>query len=76
LLGIARRTPLDPPQTLRWYVIQFSENLWNQRVKVLDTVTHGFYYENRNWQRSEILLKLDILVHCQEDIEPRGSKRE
>ena len=74
-LGLARRAPFDPTQTLWWYVIQFSENLWYLWLKMLDSVAHRFYDKDGNWQSSEILLKLNVLIHCQEDIKLRGRQR-
>ena len=38
-------------------------------------VTLRFNDKNGNRQGREILLKLDVLIHCHEDIKPRGRKR-
>ena len=66
--GFARNASLDPAQTLWLNVIQLFENLLHQWLEMLQAVTV-------RWQGSEILLKLDVLIHCHEDIKPRSRKR-
>ncbi len=43
---------------------------------MLDSVTQGFHDKNGNRQSGEILLKLDVLVHCQENIKLGGCQIE
>ena len=74
-LGLARQRSLGPTQTLWWDVIQLPENLRHQWLEMLHAVTLRFNDQNGNRQRREILLKLDVLIHCQEDIKPRSRKR-
>ncbi len=74
-LGLTRRVSLDPTQTLWRNVIQLPKNLRHQWFETFDPVALRFNDKNGNRQRRQILLKLDVLIHCQEDIKPGGRKR-
>ena len=45
--GVRRRT-LHSAQTLRWNVVQLSENRWHQRLKMLDSVADSLHDKNGN----------------------------
>jgi hypothetical protein len=38
-----------------------------------EPVRHGAEYEDRNRKRSDVLLILDVSVHCHKDVVPLGS---
>ena len=45
-------------------MIQCPEHLWNQWLNVFHAIAVCYDYKDSNWQRGEILLKLDVLIGC------------
>ena len=44
----------------------------HQRFKGLEPVAFGYEDDDGEWQCREILLELDVLVRCQQDVEALG----
>ena len=37
---------------------------------MFNAAAFGLNDQDRNWQRSQVLLEFDVLIHCEEYIEP------
>ena len=70
-LGVA-----DFAQRLGWQMIQLLQDFGDQRPYVFHPIALGQHDHDGDWKRRQILLKLDISICRQEDIELRGSKRQ
>ena len=42
---------------------------------MFNAVALGLNDQDRNWQCSQVLLEFDVLIHCEEYIEPSCSER-
>jgi hypothetical protein len=57
-------------------MVKFLQDTWHQWDQLLDSVAGRFYNEYGYRKLCEILLKLKVLIHCQEDVELDSRKGE
>jgi len=75
--GFGRRVSgTDAAQGLRWDVVEFTQDTGYQRRQVPQPVADSIDNKDGNRQRGEILLKLQVPIHGEEDIEPGCGERE
>ena len=57
-------------------MVEFFQDCWHERDKVLHAVTQRLDHQNGNGQGRQVLLKRKVLVHRQKDVEPRCGERQ
>ena len=57
-------------------VLNGCQKLGDQWLKVFDSVAHSVDHQNGDWQCCQVLLKLEVLVHRQKDIESCRRERQ
>ena len=65
----------DSLQSLWWNMVEPIQDIWHKRRQVLHSVAHGLDHEYSNRESCEVLLELEVAVHCQEHLKPSGSER-
>ncbi len=64
------------PQRPWLELVQFPQYAGHERLQMLHSVAERFNYKDGNWQRCQVLLEFDVLVHRDEHFEARSGKSE